>query len=231
MKRCSLLRNAFGVAFVAAPLLVLMAPTSSAVAAAQTACTGTLTGTISGDLIVPVGATCFLGISAFTLGPPSTFTLAPTSVGGNVLVQRSGSLVMAGVSVTGSVRADTPASINLGNGNTIDGSLEIEGTTGIPIYPAGTTTNYICHTTISGNLQLAGTSAGAPYQIGLLVAPAPFGCIPISVGSSVLIENNAGPISVDSNSIAGNLQCDGNSAITGSGNVVGGFKRGQCVGF
>ena len=123
MKRWSPLRNPFGVAFVAVPLIVLMGPGSSAVAAAPTACTGTLTGTISGDLIVPAGATCFLGISAVTLGPPSSFTLAPTSVGGNVLVQPSGSLVMAAVTVTGSVRADSPASIDLGNGNTIGGSL------------------------------------------------------------------------------------------------------------
>jgi hypothetical protein len=50
------------------------------------------------------------------------------------------------------------------------------------------------------------------------------------VKGNVQINNNAAA-EVFVNTIGGNLQCQGNTTIIGSGSTVGGHEQGQCAGF
>jgi feruloyl esterase len=96
---------------IAVPALVGGA---SAVHAADANCTGTLTGTISGNLVVPSGASC---------------TLSNATVTGNVRVQQNASLIVDATqqpaTIGGSVQATNCAFALLEGGVTVNGNVRI----------------------------------------------------------------------------------------------------------
>src|SRR5947207_1100244 len=93
------------------PALVTSAST---VNAATTNCTGPLTGTISGNVVVPSGASC---------------TLSDTTVTGNVQVLPNASLTVDATqqpaTIGGSVQATNCASALLEGGVTVNGNVQI----------------------------------------------------------------------------------------------------------
>jgi hypothetical protein len=81
--------------------------------------------------------------------------------------------------------------------------------------------NTICNSTISGNLQIQG-STHAPWQLGT--------CGTNTIGGNVSIIYNSGAgNSLTNTNIHGNLNCSGNADITGSNNKVDGQRSGQCA--
>src|SRR3954471_6504278 len=130
------------VASVVAGIGFLAVPAAQAL---PTPCTGTITGTpanprINGDVQVPGGATC---------------TLSNITVGGRVLVDPGGNLVMLGTTVATNLIATQPASIRIDSlgctagppatcaqPSIIRGTANIDGTTSVP---ANFPKNYICN--------------------------------------------------------------------------------------
>src|SRR5438876_5480597 len=94
---------------LAAPALVAGAAT---VHAANTNCTGTLTGSITGNIVVPNGASC---------------TLSNATVTGNVQVQQNASLVVDATqqptTIGGNIQAVHCASALLEGGVRVDGNV------------------------------------------------------------------------------------------------------------
>ena len=83
--------------------------------------------------------------------------------------------------------------------------------------------NVICNSTIGGNLQVQNSASSAPWRLG--------GCGPNSVGGNLQFQNNAGTgNTIWRTTVKGNLQCQGNHDVTGSGNTVNGNRQGQCAG-
>ena len=83
--------------------------------------------------------------------------------------------------------------------------------------------NVICNSSIGGNLQVQNSGSGAPWTVGA--------CGPTSVGGNFQFQNNAGTgNTIRLTTVKGNLQCQGNHDVTGSGNTVSGNRNGQCAG-
>jgi hypothetical protein len=224
---------AFGIMLAALP----------AAHADTTTCNTTITGgTVSGNLIVPPGATCTLvGVTVtgnvqvqenatlmiYLYSPPSGFNIAENStIDGNVQVGVGASLSTSepfGVlTIAGNLNADQCSSVGLVN-PIVDGNVRISNCTG-PFE------NEYIGGEIGGNFDCSGNSAGCILQFG-------------KVNGNVMINNNNhingngdAPNVVAGNTIGGNLQCQGNTAITdvlivAEPNIVGDHKQGQCAGF
>lgn len=56
-------------------------------------------------------------------------------------------------------------------------------------------------------------------------------CAGNTVLGNIRVENNTAATTVIGNQLSGNLQCSGNTSITGSGNTAQGHKQGQCAAF
>ena len=83
--------------------------------------------------------------------------------------------------------------------------------------------NVICDSTIDGNLQILSSGSSSPWQIG--------GCGPVTVSGNLQFHSNAGTgNTIVQTTVRGNLQCQGNHDVSGSGNTVTGNRQGQCAG-
>ncbi|HEY2530799.1 MAG TPA: tannase/feruloyl esterase family alpha/beta hydrolase [Xanthobacteraceae bacterium] len=184
---------------VALPALVGGA---SAVRAADTTCTGTLTGTIDGNVVVPDGASCTLS-DATVAGNVQVLqnasltadaTQQPTTIDGNVHADHCGFAVLeGGVTVTGNVRIEqcVEQSGFVGPGIKIGGNFECTNNPGACEADLGD---------VHGNLQIDGNS-GASADISLV-------------------------------SVGGNLRCQGNRPIPTHAfgpDFVSGDLQGQCA--
>jgi hypothetical protein len=134
--------------------------------------------TIPGNVTVPSGDSC---------------TLIGTTVNGNVQVQSGGRLWDQGATVQGNIQANRADWVAVGSGGTVNGNVQITGTTGAPPsgYAGSKATppqNYLCSTVVRGNVVVQGNGAGAPFEIG------------------------GGPDCDNGLSISGNLQVQSNSA-------------------
>jgi polyvinyl alcohol dehydrogenase (cytochrome) len=170
-----------------------------------------LTGLVQGNLTVPAGAWCDLTNNVH--------------VTGNLQLQGS-----TGVRIEGAE---------------IDGNLQANGTsrTADPSSPG---INVICGTTVKGNLQVWQSSASAPWTIGDGA-----GCAGNTISHNLQVQENAAAMTVSNNTVGGNLQflnntsntntvagntsngnllCQGNGAVSGSGNHAHGNVQGQCTG-
>jgi hypothetical protein len=200
-------------------------------------CNGTASGTYH-DVVVPPGANCLLAFATVT---------------GNVTVQQTGGLIVQGSDIHGNVQGNGANYLSLYSapGVHVGGNLQIQHTTG---NAPGTLGNYICFTTVDGDLQLGQNSA--PYNIGANAAgppppPAATDCgLPDTVHGNLQVTNNSGGLWIErdtvdgnlqaygntngvhiyTNTIGGNLQCGSNNPPPdGAGNTVGGSAQGQCA--
>jgi hypothetical protein len=136
----------------------------------------------------------------------------PVTVNGNLTA--GAGCVLNGTHVKGNVSVGPGGSLSA-SGATIDGNVEIAGTSG---------SNSICHTTIGGNLQVhnnsgstaIGSCGGNPNNV---------------VGGNLEIHNNTGPVTVSNTTVGGNLDCHNDSppATAGSDNFVNGKTKGECT--
>jgi len=222
-------RPAFAFAVLASVAVALTAAGITS-AGQTTMCTTTLGPITVGNLVVPAGAVC---------------TLNGTRVTGNVTVESGdGTLESGGVLVT-------PAA-GSGVGPTIDGNVVVRAD-GIAVLRVSTLVrgNYQCNqcsyadlhgATVEGNFQDDGMLEGAFLDGGTIGGNLKivdsfggsfgFSVSGFSVGGNLLFEGNLGDPSSDisTNTIKGNLICDGNTPPpTGAGNSAK-QKLGQCAG-
>jgi hypothetical protein len=121
--------------------------------------------------------------------------------------------VLNGAHATGNVSTQSNGSLTSTN-STIDGNVEIKGTTGA---------NSICGTTIGGNLQVHNNTGTTTIDGS---------CGDNSVGGNVEIHNNTGPVTISHTAVDGNLKChdDTPAASTGDGgNTVAKKTDGECT--
>jgi hypothetical protein len=82
----------------------------------------------------------------------------------------------------------------------------------------------ICGANVHGNLQYHDARAGA------FIGSSSAGCPGNTIGGNLQVNNNTAPMQVFSNAVGNDLQCGGNSSITGRGNTAK-HKQGQCAAF
>ena len=188
-------------------------------------CAGVIQGTTyRGNLSVPAGSTC-------TLGPHTIVT-------GNVTVGAGAALVVDGASIGGNLTG-VGVQVSLLHGASVQGNVQLAGGGSLTMSGAavrgnvqamelGPVPSSICGTSIGGNLQLqrnvAQVSVGAPPS-----------CRANVVNGNLEAQHNTSPtapsISIDGNSVGGNLQCTGNTpAAVGTGNTVSGKSSIGCAG-
>ena len=173
-----------------------VAPTSGA------KCNGNYTGTFNGSITVSAGQNC-----AFYFG----------GVTGNVSVI-GGSFAATGGNITGNVSIQGATGFSIGEGTTISGNLAIQNVA------SASTTNQICGTTVTGNLNVSANAV--PITIG----STGISCLGNSFGANVGITSNTAPIQVYENDVKKTLSCSSNTSIAGGGNLAQ-KKTGQCAGF
>lgn len=120
---------------------------------------------------------------------------------------------------------------------TIGDNLQIQN------IPPGSASNFVCGSTVSGNLQF--DNNGTAVQIG---SNAPLICPGNTIGGNLeansntnsalifdnsvrgnaQVDNNTGPVDVVGNSVGGNLQCQGNSMLIMGGMNTAKQTQGQC---
>lgn len=190
-----------------------------------TVCMAALSGSVSGDVVVPTGTLCEV--------------VDGTTISGNVTVQEGAVLlvVTGPVTIGGNVKGKNCLGITMSGGGpsafplnvVIGGELATDGCRVVSYTFALIGKNVTCknsdycvldRSVVGGNLECSGNTSAA-------------GCyIPDSrIGGDAKLNNNAA-IHLDSNQVAGNLKCSGNGTVDDlGGNVVAGTASGQCAGF
>jgi polyvinyl alcohol dehydrogenase (cytochrome) len=164
-------------------------------------CTTVNTGTYTGNVTVSAGQTC---------------TFSNGGVRGNVTLNGGTIALRSNSFVTGNLQITGAGTFSIGPAASIGGDLQIQNLL------AGPGTNTVCGASITGDLQF--TNNGAAVTIGSS------SCAGNTVGGNLQIQNNTAPVAVFSNHVSSNLQCSGNSSITG-GNNTAASKQGQCATF
>jgi hypothetical protein len=173
-----------------------VAPTSGA------KCNGNYTGTFNGSITVSAGQNC-----AFYFG----------GVTGNVSVI-GGNFAATGGNITGNVSIQGATGFSIGAGTAIAGNLTIQNVA------SASTTNQVCGTTVTGNVNVSANAV--PITIG----STDISCLGNSFGANVGITSNTAPIQVYENDVKKSLSCSSNTSIAGGGNLAQ-KKTGQCAGF
>jgi hypothetical protein len=203
--------------------------------AATYTCTSVFSGTTSGGVVVPSGATC--NLQGATVN--GTVSVAP----GGRLISGSDTVITGGVSAShaGTDNADPFASgaedfsVIICN-TTISGPVSISYSESQVLVGGTSSSGGGC-----GGNNIAG-SVTLSYNQGpvTLAENSPNGDCNIKnchIGGSVSISYNKigpvlnPPVVVLDNKISGGLSCSNNGDISGSNNSTGGPKTGQCAGF
>ncbi len=186
-------------------LAALAAVSAEARAAASTMCSGTLTGAIAGNVIVPAGASC---------------TLYQANVAGNVLVSQNASLLVNGQEewsqIAGTVTATQCASALLEGSVTVGKNVVIQGC-------AGTSGFSGPGIKIRGNFLCQNNQGACEATLG-----------EVDGNAQILNNGSAAASDVSLNAIGGNLQCLNNTPTPThalGGDWVSGHPQGQCAGF
>jgi hypothetical protein len=195
-------------AIVAVAALGALLATAPGALAGTFTCTSTVTSVPGGDnVLVPTGATC---------------TLNGATVSGNVIVGTDATLTVNGGSISGNVQGNYCNLVNLfGPSLTIGGNVVIDNCAS----PSGTSA------AVNGGPITIGGSFTCSYN------DAPCTVFGATITNNVVVTNNNatgfGFVSnIGSNTIGGNLQCQGNIPgvmNNGSVNAVAGHKVGQCA--
>jgi len=193
-------------------LVIILSPYASQAKADATICSGTLssTGNPYGDLVVPSGATCLL--------LPGVF------VDGDVDVESGGflSTFLGGVTIDGDVHAEGAFIVSI-TCSTVTGDVDIDGTTSF---------SRVTGSTVGGDVKIENSATSIVVGPSLNFALCPGGNM---IDGDVELEDNTTnfPANVASNTIGGDLECEGNNFAPtlgpGISNTVSGDKEGQCA--
>jgi len=150
----------------------------------------------------------------------SNLQLNGTTVHGNLTVAPGRWCDLVDVTVNGNLQAQGGSGLRL-TGSTVHGNVQAQGMTGAtdPLSPGA---NVICDSTIDANLQIQSSGSSSPWQIG--------SCGPVTVNGNLQFHSNAGTgNTIVQSTVRGNLQCQGNHDVSGSGNTVTGNRQRQCA--
>lgn len=180
--------------------VALMLAAGGPAARADTSCTGLMTGTISGNVVVRSGICTLLG----------------ATVTGNVTVETGASLAVdPGSTVKGNISADQCNFVQINGGVSVNGNVSIQNCNGAEIgYGIAPVPGL---TQIKGNFLCQGNSSATGAFRSICNANNG------SVGGNVQVDDNDGAF-VMGNSVGGNVQVDNNSkvAVSVQANSVGG---------
>ncbi len=147
--------------------------------------------------------------------------LNATTITGNLTVAKGSWCDLVRVTVNGNLQVQKATGVRI-SGVTVKGNLQVQNIDGAAD-PMSSGANVICNTTVGGNVQVQNSAPGAPWHLG--------GCGPNTIGGNLQFQNNGGTgNTISLSTVKGNLQCQGNHDVTGSGNTVGGNRQGQCAG-
>jgi hypothetical protein len=184
-------------------------------AGAQAVCSGTQSTDVIANLLVPKGVTC---------------TLEGITVTGSITVQPGGCLIVGQASaparVGGNINATDAACLSIGFGSAIGGNVIALGTTG---NPSGYSFNFMCNSLIGGSVEINNSEKGADWCIGGKAACACAAGENI-IGGLTFDANKGATNNISDNTIGSNMNCAGNTGLTGSGNTAS-RKLGQCSTF
>jgi len=164
------------------------------------ACSVTYNGTFNGNLYISRGLTCIIN----------------GTVTGNVN-QSGGGLFTNNAKIGGNLQISGGGTFSIA-GTTVNGDVQIQN------LPAGSAQNQICGTKVKGNLTFHNN--GTAVAIGTTSASCPGN----TIGNDLQINNNLALVKVFDDTVAGNLQCQNNASIAGSGDTAKSLQ-GQCAGF
>ena len=196
--------------------------------------------TLSSMTVAPAGNLIVYGavMGDVNLQAGATLQLMGGSVGGNVQLNSGGNIAAQGGTIKGNLQDQGAGSVKLDSTTSIGGNVQLQGATLISI--AGSiagnleisntsgsspSSNYVCGAHVTGNLQLQGSSAQTTFYLG----GGPQCAGGNMVGGNVQVQQNQGPVTVSDNTITHNLQCQQNTSISSSSNIVAGNKQGQCL--
>jgi hypothetical protein len=177
---------------------------------------------------------------------PCTSTLSNMMIDGNLVVPDSASCALDQVDVTGNVLVGHDATFNAVSGVTISGNLLADHCTSVSLQPS------LVLSSVAGNVEIqhcTGSTDFSGFFAARIVAATIGGnfdchnnfapCLADTVsimGNAEVSHNSGGTSIVRHNTIGGNLQCVGNTAVTDSilginpiPNTVAGKKLGQCT--
>ena len=179
----------------------------------------TVTYTVVAPIVPAAGNKCNGAIYTGTFKGNLTVTTGQTCVfhGGGVtgnVTQTGGTLVLLNAAVGGNLQV-SGGTYAIGPQASVKNNLSVQNT------PAGSQ-GQVCGAAIGGNL-LIQNNAGA-VQIGSA------SCRGNNVSGNMEVDNNAAPIGIFNNTVGGNLNCQQDPFITGSGNTAK-KKQGQCAAF
>jgi hypothetical protein len=179
-----------GACFVLVAFMLALAGSASARAGGPpTDCTGSFTGAVSGNLVVPSGAFC---------------TLLDSSVVGSVVVEPEAiGFHSENSTITGSVLAPGPIS---------SGVLLVDTTVGQNVHVARTqagTSSGICGSSIGGNVILV-RNAGF-VTVGLDFPVCPFPGSRNEIGGDLIVTGNSGGIAITFNTVGTGVHINSNT--------------------
>jgi hypothetical protein len=163
-------------------------------------CTVTYNGTFKGNLNISSGLICIIN----------------GTVTGNV-TQNGGGLLTSNATIGGNLQITGGGTFSIGS-TAINGDLQIQN------IPAGTAQNQICGTHVKGNLTFHNN------QTAVAIGRTSASCPGDTIGNDLQANNNLAAVQVFDDTVGGNLQCQSNSSITGSGDTAKSLQ-GQCATF
>lgn len=138
-----------------------------------------------------------------------------------------------GATITGNLEAQNATGLGVGSKTLIDGNLHAQNLSGAAD-PMAMGRNFLCNSTVHGDVQIHNTAASGPWNIGQNNDAFHFascGGGGSFVGGNLQFFNNASPGNDIFNSdVEGNLQCQGNGGLVGGMNGADGNAEGQCAG-
>ncbi len=188
-----------------------------------TTCNSFFSGTGAG-VTVPAGAVCTLLPGTKVTGnvqvsQGGTFVDQGATISGNLQATNAVAITVVGGTVNGNLQATGVGAISVSGGGTIGGNLQVTGET---FAPAGGH-NALCNTKVNGNVQVTGSSASSPFDIGNTGACA--GGAALTVGGNLQVTSNAGALLIAGNTVNGNIQVQSN---TGGGSLTKNSAGGSC---
>ncbi len=185
--------------------LAALAAVSGGAKAANTVCNGSMTGAISGNVVVPAGGSC---------------TLYQANVAGNIQVSANATLLVNGQEewsqIAGTITANNCASTLLQGSVTVGQNVVIQGCTGTSGY-AGPGIK------IRGNFVCQNNQGPCEATLG-----------EVAGNAQILNNRSTTPGDISLNTVGGNLQCLSNAPAPThalGGEWAGGHLQGQCAGF
>ena len=136
--------------------------------------------------------------------------------------------------VNGTLSAKGASGLGIGEGTFIQGDVLANNVTSVPAESGAnkSSVNFICNATIGGKLEIDGSTASAPWNVGGSEGKYGFGACTnsgIYVGHGSDLSNNAAAINIENNDFETYLSCLHDSAITGGMNGVDGPIQGECI--